>query len=222
MDRYKVLYVDEEQIWRDHFTRYAHNEFDLEVIEPMETKEELIDYILSSSANAVVLDHFLAEKSSIDIAYDGVDVAEGIKNINSNFPIFVLTSYDTDAMEEAKDVNYIYSKNAISSNNKSDDQKVESREKFNDRIRLQIKHYFEAIEAAEKTFHALIKKAETEALNAEQEEQLIELDTFLNEQIGRDLDIPKHLKTKAKADQTQELIEVTKELMEKISQRQGT
>lgn len=214
MNDFRVLYVDEQQSDRDAFVRYVHNKINYEVIEPFEELEELIDYVQKSSPHAVVLDHSLAEFKP-EVKYDGVDAAKALKQRNPHFPVFVLTAYDGDAMEVAEDVNYIYSKAAISPN---DGDKI----KFIDRLILQIKHYFEALEKAQTEFEALIKKAEAEALNAEEEERLIELDTFLNEQVGRDLDIPKHLKTKAKADQTQELIEVTKQLMEKISQKQGT
>ena len=213
MNEFRVLYIDEQQSDRDAFVRYVHNKIDYEAIEPFEELEELVDYVQQTSPHAVVLDHSLAEFKP-EVKYDGVDAAKALKQRNPRFPVFVLTTYDGDAMEVAEDVNYIYPKAAISPN---DGDKI----KFIDRLILQIKHYFEALEKAQTEFEALIKKAEAEALNAEEEEQLIELDAFLNEQVGRDLDIPKHLKTKAKADQTKELIEVTKQLMEKISQKKG-
>ena len=118
-------------------------------------------------------------------------------------------------MEEAEDVNYVYPKSVISGKEKQVDGKGE----FNDRIRLQIKHYFEAIEEAEKEFNSLIEKAEAEPLNGDEEERIIELDTFLNEQIGRHLDIPEHLKKTTNAELTQKLIEVSEKLIQKIQNK---
>lgn len=216
MDRYKILYVDEEQIWRDNFTRYVYEEFDVVVIEPPESQEELVSYIEKSSAHAVILDHLLSENKP-EITYDGVDIVKLLRQRNARFPLFVLTSHDVQAMEEAEDVNYVYPKSVISEKEKQVDGKGE----FNDRIRLQIKNYLGSIEAAEKEFATLIKKAEKEPLNGDEEDRIIELDTFLNEQIGRDLDIPEHLKKTSNAEITQKLIEVSEQLIQKIEGKQG-
>ncbi len=214
---HKVLFVDEEQASRDVFERYAHDEFECEVISPFIELEDLIDYIRGASPDAIVLDHRLGEFMP-DVTYNGIDVVNVLKDRNPHFPVFVLTAHDGEAMEVAEDVNYVYPKSVVSQKEKQreDGEQI----KFNERMRLQIEHYLAALEKAESEFLKLIKKAESEPLNAEEEESLIDLDTFLNEKVGRDLDIPKHLKTRAKADQTLELIEVTKQLMTKISEKQ--
>lgn len=211
MAKHKILYIDEEELWRDNFTRYTHEEFDVETIAPVEDQDELIAYIKSSTAKAVILDHLLSEKMP-EINYDGVDIVKTLKQSNERFPLFVLTSHDIKAMEQAEDVNYVYPKNVISQKEKQVDGKGE----FNERIRLQIEHYDTACEASETEFMALVKKADAEKLTAVEEERLIELDTFLNQQVGRDLDIPQHLKNTSNAELTQRLIEVSEELIAKI------
>lgn len=216
MGRYKVLYIDEEEIWRDKFTRYVHEEFEVETLDPPEDQEELLVLIGKSSADAVVLDHLLSENKP-EITYDGVDIVKLLKHRNARFPLFVLTSHDVQAMEEAEDVNYVYPKSVISEKEKQIDGKGE----FNDRLRLQIKHYFDAIEEAERELNSLVQRADEKPLNAQEEERLIELDSILAEQIGRDLDIPKHLKKTSNAQLTQDLIEVTEKLMAKIESKQG-
>jgi DNA-binding NarL/FixJ family response regulator len=216
MKNYKVLYIDEEEYWRDSFTRYAHDEFEVEVIPPFDNQDELINYIQNTSANAVILDHLLSEHMP-EITYDGVEVVKILKKRNARFPLFVLTSHDMQAMEESEDVNYVYPKSVISEKEKQ----LTGKGEFNDRIRLQIKHYIEAQDEAENEFNGLIQKAESAPLNGVEEERLIELDTFLNEYIGRDLDIPEHLKRTSNAKITSELIKVSQELMQKIEAKQG-
>jgi len=216
MDSYKVLYIDEEEIWRDNFTRYAHNDFDVEAIQPMEKQEELIDYILRSSADAVILDHLLSEHMP-EIIYDGVELIKQLKKRSPHFPFFVLTSHDLQAMEEAEDVNYIYPKSVISER----EEQNNSKGKFKDRLRLQIKHYLDSIQDAEREFDTLIKKADKAPLDSDEEGRLIYLDTFLNQQIGLDLDIPEHLKKTSNAELTLELIKVSEELIQKINNTQG-
>jgi CheY-like chemotaxis protein len=215
---YKILYIDEEQSARDAFERFVHDEFEYEGIEPFDELGDLVGYILKSSANAIVVDHRLGEFMP-NITYQGTEVIEQMKKYNSRFPVFILTAHDSEAMELARDVNYVYPKSAISIRQKELGEGDES--KLIDRMRLQIKHYLNEIETAEAAFEELIKKAEHEPLNAGEEEELIELDTFLNEQVGKDLDIPKHLKTRANADKTKELIDVTNKLMAKLSEKQN-
>ena len=84
MNRYKILYVDEEPIWRDTFTRYAHDEFEVVAIEPFEVQDELISYIEESAAHAVILDHLLSENMP-EINYDGVDIVKLLKKHNAPF-----------------------------------------------------------------------------------------------------------------------------------------
>ncbi|MFC3051806.1 DNA-binding transcriptional response regulator [Kordiimonas pumila] len=212
MAPYKILYIDEEKIWRDNFTRYTYDAFEVETIAPFEDQDELLHYIRYSSAEAVILDHLLSEKMP-EINYDGVDIVKKLKQYNERFPLFVLTSHDVKAMEQAEDVNYVYPKNVISQKEKQVDGKGE----FNERIRLQIEHYQKACEASENEFMALIQKADTGPLNALEEERLIELDTFLSQQVGHDLDIPEHLKKTSNAELTQKLINISEELISKIT-----
>jgi CheY-like chemotaxis protein len=214
---YKVIYVDEEQEWRDIFTRYArYKAFIVEAIPPPESIDELIDYIYRSSADAAVLDHRLSENMP-NINYDGVDVVEKIRERNPRFPLFVLTSHDLEAIRTADDVNYVYPKSVISIKN----QQGERPAAFNERIEIQIQHYKTAMANAEKECDGLLAKADNQPLDSDEEDRLITLDTLLSQQIGRDLDIPPHLKETSNAKLTQELIDVTEALLDKIADKQA-
>ena len=212
----KILYIDEEAKEQRKFIRYAsQGGFHVEVIEPHDELNDLLNFILGADADAVIVDHRLGDKKA-SVDYDGADVYREFRKKRSHFPFFILTSYDNDAIAEAEDVNCVYPKSVVDI---SDIQNSEIKVTFNDRIRAQIEHYKKRIDQSEQELSELIEKSDKVALTAIEEARIIELDHFINHEVDKSLDIPEHLKTTTNIQKIQELIDTSNKLMDAIANK---
>jgi len=212
---YKILYVDEEIKCHHKFKRYTGGHLNVDVVIPHDELSDLLKYMLESEAHAVVIDHKLGDKKP-NVNYDGADVFREFRKIKAHFPLFILTSFDEDAIAEAEDVNHVYPKSVMDRSLGDTSEQVT----FNDRIIAQIKHYQKRVSNAEIVVLQLIEKASSEALTADEEANLIELDKFLSGEVGKSLDIPEQLKEPTNTELTQELIAVSKQLIKAITNKQ--
>ncbi len=211
---FKVLYIDEEVKMHRRYKRYAEGCFEIETVSPHDSLEELINYISEISPNAIIVDHNLAEfKATVN--YDGVDVVREYRKVKASFPIFILTSFDDRAIAEAEDVNIVYSKSEVNISERDNKKNVT----FNDKVLAQIEHYLKRIDMAEKEALALIERASEEPLDIHEEARLIELDSLLNGELDKAIDIPPHLKNQSNIELTKQLIEVSEGLINAISDK---
>lgn len=63
--------------------------------------------------DAIIVDYQLNDKKEdirYNVCYNGVELLNAIHNQLSDFPSFVLTSYDGEAVEDSDDVNFVYVK----------------------------------------------------------------------------------------------------------------
>ncbi len=213
---YKIVVVDESPDDIDNFHDYieGHNLSGLlEVIDisPEPSIQETIDKIFDSNADAVVADYLLNEYRIIidyNVPYNGVELVEEILKQRQEYPCFVMTSFDDDAIKSSADVNVVYQKSILHGAEKN------SEASFVDRVIQQIEHYRARISTAEQEFNRLIDLAEKKELNALDESLLNELDGFLERTTHRKSAIPASLKT-MKSD-LHKLIENTDKLLEKL------
>jgi hypothetical protein len=206
MEKYRIAYVDENPEEIRLFQRYASDDFDVIPLEPPAELENLIEEILESNVLAVISDYNLTEYNKV-ARYDGVDVITAFLEVKPAFPTFVLTSYDESAADESSDVNMVYTKKVL----------YESQGMpFKERIRKQIQHYIQRVDAAKAELLTLIEKAREGTLSLLEEERLIDLDNFLEMSINAKCALPKHLKLPSNADKLSEIIESTKLLLSEI------
>jgi len=167
------------------------------------TLPELIDYIHEEQFDGLVIDHKLkAENPNID--YEGTDIALGIENLIYFYPVFILTSYPSDAVAERyTDVNIVYEKDRYVS-----DESGDFVETINNKIFTQIDHYRNRIEDAKKELNLLRNKNNK---TVSEEDRIIELDHLIETSLlGRHV-IPKNLKSQDK--NLQELLDLAKQIL---------
>lgn len=138
MAQYKILYVDEVESERNRFLRYIHKnddekEFVTDALEPLPKLEEFLEIILNNNYDAIITDHKLSEANP-HIQYDGLELVEAILKNRIDFPCFVLTSFDDDAVRDGDDVNIVYIKGLMTN-------EEGHLAKFIYKIKNQIKHH---------------------------------------------------------------------------------
>lgn len=221
---YKIIYIDEYQEDIDNFLDYFDEKdseglFKIIPLFPKNSIEETIEEIFENKPDAIVSDYMLNEYKidiTYNIPYTGVVLIEKILEMKKHFPCFVMTSYDDQAIKTSQDVNVVYIKDILHGS----EDKTNAKANFVDTVQNQIIHYKKRIEDTEKELDELIEKSESEPLNAQEEERILELEKLIEEATDKKCKIPKHLKELPTLNQIFKLIDNTDELLKELKKEE--
>ena len=214
MKKYKILYIDEEKKELRAFKRNFDQIFEVETQLPVEDMEELIRPVIDNTVDALIVDHLLTEyRRDVKerITYTGADIIEKVKSQKNDFPCFVLTSYDEEAARNLGDVNDIYPKAMRNPEHKFGKLTLQ------ETIRFQIEHYKNRIKEKQARLCKLLAKYEKEGLRPVEENELLDIDNYLERTIAEDKALPKLKKEEIAFRKINELIASTKELLERLN-----
>lgn len=210
--RPNIAYIDEKDDERDNFFTDA---FDSELfaeiyrVEPLQNIDEMLAYILSLDIDALITDFNLTEAAPLE--YSGEQLVERFLAVRAEFPCFIRTSYEEDALSSSADVNRVYSKD-ISAD-------AHSGRSLFERIALQIKKHQELVEGWQVELEKLVA-IPAEERRARDVERLIELDHKLEATLGADAQVPKGVKVDVLA-KRHELLDETEKLIADIRRELG-
>lgn len=216
---YKIIYIDEQSDDIDNFKDYVEGintkeRFEVKELFPLADITSMIEAILQENPDAIVTDFMLneyKEKFNYNVPYNGVDLVKEFQAIRENFPCFVLTSFDRDAIHESDDVNIVYIKNILH------EGESQANIKFLERVEAQITHYRTRLEEAEKKLSELIKKKQAGSATVEDEEELIRLDQLLENSIDNKRSVPESLKTITNTDRLDALLSKVDKLLKTVN-----
>lgn len=217
---YKILFIDEQREDSENFLNYieendGEKKFEVVFMLPLADVNEMIGEVLALRIDAIVIDYFLNEyKTEIryNVPYNGVTLMEEILKIREDFPCFIMTSFDDNAIKESHDVNSVYIKGILH----GDEKKTAAKSTFIERIENQIIHHRKKIQSAEAEIDALLTKAKAEKLNASEEEKLLELDDLLEKAIHKPSKIPTALKEQTNLKELHKLINDTDNFLQQL------
>ena len=213
MEKYKILYIDEEKKELRAFTRNFDQIFEVETQLPVEDMEKLICPVIDNTVDALIVDHLLTEYRidvEVHITYTGADIIEKVKSKKADFPCFILTSYDEAAARSLSDVNAIYPKAMRNPENKYGKLTLQ------ETIRFQIEHYKNRIKEKQERWCELLDKHGKDGLNQKEENELLDIDNYLERTIASDRALPRLKKEEIAFGKISELIASTKELLKCI------
>lgn len=214
MKKHKIAYIDESRHEITKFQRRVYESFEVIDFLPKEDLNSFISELLNSDAEAFVSDYRLNEyRNDVQeaIQYTGADLIEALLSIRHEFPCFVLTSYDNDAIQRMTNVNYVYSKEILTLSSQS--------EIFIKKIRAQIEHYNASINEASVRFFDLQEKSIEKYLSEQEENELLALDAFLENSLNRRNALPAEKKNQLAIGKIEELLSSTNELLKVIRNR---
>ena len=223
MNKYKVLFIDEERDSFDDFLDYVEKSNRAGEILPITRLpvgdiDEMIETILSLNPDAIITDFNLNEKrTDIDynVPYNGTELLETFLSVREDFPFFVLTAFDDVAINETEDVNKVYVKHILHKSNKEESTKAKAT--FLDRVIASINHYNSKLKRAENDLLFLIQKRKEGELNYEEEQKIIELDSFIERSIDKSSSVPLDYKTSSNTEKLSELLNKVDELINKVT-----
>lgn len=211
MSKHKIAYIDESRDEIMRFQRQVYESLDVEVFYPKEDMDFFIEELLNSGVEAFVSDFHLGhyrEDVNVNINYTGGDLIERLLAIRERYPCFVLTSFDNDAVERMNDVNYVYSKQLL-----TDTKQVRI---FIKKVIAQIEHYSQNINDASARFFDLLDRSANRKLTEEEENQLLELDSFLERTLSQKSALPKERKNQLVIEEITKLLSSTNDLIQML------
>jgi hypothetical protein len=206
--KYTVAYIDEVDSDIRSFKRSvllrSTEKFDVISYKPRPSINETISEIFENHIDAIVADFRLSEEDPL-VHYNGSDVIREILNIRIDFPVFILTSFEDDAIDKGFDVNIVYEK-----------KDIQESSKFFEKVIIQIKKHKAKIELAEVRLIELLKKQNEGEITYLEEEELITLDSFIEKTLDRKSSIPNNFKCNSNSERLNKLIDKTDELINEI------
>lgn len=220
---YKILFIDEEKETLEDFEDFveafsAKTELNAITKLPLADKEEMIELIIKLAPDALISDFRLNEmKTDIkyNVPYNGVELVEEFQSIRTDFPCFVLTALDDEAVNQSDDVNIVYVKNIL--HNKEEGN---AKAKFLDRVVSQIEHYKKKIENAKNELTELVKVRKAGEANIEIENRIITLDNFLEKSIDARNAIPAEFKTLSNSNRLDSILNKVDDLLNKLGENE--
>jgi HPt (histidine-containing phosphotransfer) domain-containing protein len=207
MTKYKIAYIDESEADIRRFQRFSYNYFEVIPFIPKDTIEETCNDILESHVDAIVSDFEFSEQLST-VHYDGTNLVSEFLKKRENFPVFILTSFEDDAISKGEDVNIIYEKKEMDEGEKG--------EKFLERVKAQIEKYKHKLEAEENRLLELIAESKKRKLDAFEKQELAELDSKIEKALDKESQIPNILRDDNEANELSELLKKVDELAKKL------
>ncbi len=207
---YKIFYIDEDKAAVHRLTRSLGTDF--EIIEGFSdgiTLETLTPILDEKDFDFLLVDSNLNEKSGC--GFNGEDVIGYFTKKFPHFPVMLFTNYDDQVVSEIEnfDINKIYSKRELI--------EEEAKNVFIMRINRIINEYKLSVEAAERKIVELVEKNKSgKTLTAIEEQELIQLDAYLDEVQDADVTrIPEQIKA-SNANKIDELLSKTDNLIERL------
>lgn len=207
MTKYRVAYIDESEADIRRFQRFSYNHLEVIPFIPKDSIEETCEEIFESHVDAVIADFEFSEQLST-VHYDGTDLVSLFLKKREGFPVFILTSFEDDAISKGEDVNIIYEKKAM-----------EEGERFLERVKAQIEKYKHKIEQDEKRLLELISVSKKRKLDALEIEELAELDSKIEKSLDKENRIPNILRGDKEASDLSELLKKVDELTQKLDKK---
>lgn len=207
MSKYRVAYIDESEVDIRKFQRFARNYFEVIPFKPNREKEVTAAAILESKVDAVIADFDLSEQDET-IHYTGAELVSLILEERELFPVFILTSYEDDAVSKGEDVNIVYEKSEMANG-----------EKFLERVKNQVEKYYNKLDEAEKKLFALIEKGQQTKLDAQEEKELADLDSLIEKSLNKKIVVPDKIKKDTEEDKLGDLLKKVDELAKKLEKK---
>lgn len=206
MTKYRIAYIDESDADIRRFQRFTYNFFDVVPIIPKVSIIDTCNEILENHVDALISDFEFSEQLST-IHYDGTDLVSQFLKKRENFPVFILTSYEDDAISKGEDVNIIYEK-----------KEMDEGQKFLDRIKAQIEKYKHRLEEDENRLLHLISESKKRILDAVEIDELKVLDSKIEKALDKESHISNILRDDKEAHDLSALLKKVDLLTKKLDE----
>lgn len=207
--KYNIGYLDEEELWQAQAIRRFGKEFNIKLIEVPIALSGIWPFIVDHELDALIVDFRLFESGKV--TYDGAQVVSEIIKHNEHFPMFIMTSYENNAVEQSENVLIIRGKDVLTND--------ELFEKFTLVLKTSISSYRKKIEKAKTTLLEIEQKILAgEETTPSDDVARFRAELFLSE-IDKDNAMPINFNSMGHSQQMKEMLDMTKNLVEKLKKK---
>lgn len=208
---YKIGYVDEDEGQRSSFYHYLKDDFEVVLFEiTQETEvEPLVDDIFNSRLDILVLDFRLDETGLVDFNAD--QLVDAIQERNLYYPLVVLTSHETDALDHLTNANLVNGKEEMLGS------KVEI---FKQKLNKIASTYQNKISETETELAKLEEKRGDGGLEPDEEDKYVALNNFLDNTVAAKGHISRTFYSEDTNKKLDELISKTEEMLNRIPDKE--
>lgn len=211
--KYRIAYIDEDKGWINTFYHTFKNEFEIErvLIDSLSSVDTILKDLLSAGVNAVITDYLLEENA--DVSFNGNKIVEELKLLRPHFPVVMLTSFTSQAINHSDDVHIIYSKDILTVENENDEEELDV---FRKKLSSNISNYHKKIENTNKDIEKLVEKRNKKGLSVLEEEKLTKLFILFDELNPDGKEIPANLIDRNSISKLNEFVNETKEVLKEL------
>ena len=172
-DKIRLVYLDEEKSWQSQAYSVLKNDLQLHIPRYMPHNiEDIWSEVCEFDAQAVLIDYRLNDTGKV--SYSGDDVIRELHRHNKHLPMFIITSYEDNALIECKDAQIIRGKELFTD--------VTQYEKLKSIITANVNNYNSRKETAENTIKKFQDKvSKGEKLTSEESGVKFEAELYLSE-----------------------------------------
>lgn len=172
-DKIRLVYLDEEETWQSQAYSVLKNDFQLYIPQYIPHNiEDIWPEICEFDAQAVLIDYRLNDTGKV--SYSGDDVIRELHRHNRHLPMFIITSFEDNALIECKEAQIIRGKELF-----TDAAKYE---KLKSIITANVNNYDSRKETAENTIKKFQDKvSKGEKLTSEESAVKFEAELYLSE-----------------------------------------
>lgn len=207
--KYNIGYLDEEELWQAQAIKKFGREFNVKLIEVPIALSEIWPFIVENELDAVIVDFRLFESGKV--TYDGAQVVSEIMKHNEHFPMFIMTSYENNAVEQSENILIIRGKDAL-----TDDELFE---KFVLVLKRTISSYRKKVEEAKATLLEIEQKILAGQETTPSDDVARFKAELLLSEIDKDNSMPMNFNAMGHSHQMKEMLEMTKALVEKLKKK---
>jgi hypothetical protein len=171
---HRIGYIDEDKGWRNIFRQYLKDEFEIVLFDIGEdtTLDTLVNEVFDQNVDMLVIDFRLDETGFVDFNADAL--IHKIHERNLYYPLIILTSYESDALDHLENANIVNGKDLLSGDM---DDKVPI---LKQKIHKIANDYANKMKVAYSTLETLERKRVEEGLDPDEEDKFVEVNTFID------------------------------------------
>lgn len=204
-DKIRLIYLDEEKSWQSQAHSVLKNDFQLLIPQYLPHNiEDIWQEVCEFDAQAVLIDYRLNDTGRV--SYTGDDVIRILHRHNKHLPMFIITSYEDNALKECKEALIIRGKELFTD--------AKQYEKLKSIITANVNNYNSRKTSAENIIENFQDKvAKGENLTSEESSTKFEAELYLSE-LDLDNSVRSDLITSKTNDTLEELLKVAQSIVD--------
>lgn len=197
----KIVYVDNEIDNVHNFQGTFDDSFDVIPAKIQKTLDEMVDYLIQLNADGYVIDYLFSDTMP-DIKYTGAELYNQLRDLKCELPVIILTGQEDKMQHTIYDPYHIISKDGL-----------QEPTQFEKKLLQFVTDHKNKVEKANKRLKELIAKKQKVKLNLSEEEELINLDTFIEKVTFQKGLVPEALKKNDVTERLDKMLAQTAEIL---------